>query len=525
MVRTGTDPLAPPPPPPPPLLLSPPPTPHSLPPLSPPRHTPHLPPAQLTQPTQSLQASTPCSSAQLCPALQTFYPLQPQTQMQPAHCSSPTLTGKCPSLDWLQQSHDQTGGGGSSYPQIQDRDSNTTVIFTGDGEFSLQHTVPNQQDEFKTTDHYSLQTPLSSSSGQYPQSCVSFQPDCDPVTSTGPVSPWCKEAPERDSPLSYPPSLPPCSAPSMLHPQGDGFRPGEGRREYFGSQSTVGGAPRPTSTKNAPRTNYTGLPFYSILQADRTLEAIWPGMPSHYTPRPMLNPIRRGTGLYCNLLRSYLQPRGDLGNVWPEEDCLSLPCVNVGVDFQVEVPHMREDGAAESWLEDHPREELLWKPWEELGESAELQEQVENLLDLCSSSAIPGGGTNLELALHCLSRCQGNILATVEMLLFSTLSSSESYHYTGSDVWMQSERRLFHKAFATYSKDFALIQNMVKTKRVSQCVEFYYLCKKMPELQRKQWEREIGGVEERSSVMSSTVGPTDLYCCCYCHYNADPIMS
>lgn len=35
---------------------------------------------------------------------------------------------------------------------------------------------------------------------------------------------------------------------------------------------------------------------------------------------------------------------------------------------------------------------------------------VENLLDLSTSTALPGGVANLELALHSLSLCQGNIL-------------------------------------------------------------------------------------------------------------------
>ncbi|KAJ8281615.1 hypothetical protein COCON_G00041340 [Conger conger] len=121
--------------------------------------------------------------------------------------------------------------------------------------------------------------------------------------------------------------------------------------------------------------------------------------------------------------------QGSLGeqlSPWPEETCLPLPKVNLGPEFQAEVPQLLECRSHDHWPEESPMEQLLWKPWEDLEDSNDLQDQVENLLDLCSSSAMPGGGTNLELALHCLSRCQGDMLATVEMLLLSSPPSSSS---------------------------------------------------------------------------------------------------
>lgn len=38
---------------------------------------------------------------------------------------------------------------------------------------------------------------------------------------------------------------------------------------------------------------------------------------------------------------------------------------------------------------------------------------VEKLLSMCSSSCLPGGGSNTELALHCLHFCQGNTMVHV----------------------------------------------------------------------------------------------------------------
>ncbi|NWH16537.1 ZN541 protein, partial [Grus americana] len=61
---------------------------------------------------------------------------------------------------------------------------------------------------------------------------------------------------------------------------------------------------------------------------------------------------------------------------------------------------------------------------------------VTELLNVACSSVMPGGGTNLELALHCLHEARGNVLEALEMLLFGAPQKSEShplanYHYAG----------------------------------------------------------------------------------------------
>ncbi|KAG9346452.1 hypothetical protein JZ751_006763 [Albula glossodonta] len=303
-----TDSSGPPAPHPPSLLLSPPPTPLSLGPLSPPKRT-HFPTVQVTQlmqSAQSTQADAPCSSAQFCAGLQTYYPAS--LLAQPTNSPGPTLPGKCSPLDWVQQSDDPMGNGDTSYPHLQHRDSDQTLMYSGQEEFSVRHTPSNQHEDFRNTDHCSLQTPLSSPQGPYSQPCVSFQSDRNPMTTTDHVTSWCQEAPDRGTPLPYISPLPPCSMPSLPHLQGDGFRPVDGGKQDFGAEVTVSGTQCPTKGKNGSHLSYSGIPFTSILQAGRTAEAVFPGTLPHYTPRPMLNPIRRGTGLYCNLLPpSYLQ--------------------------------------------------------------------------------------------------------------------------------------------------------------------------------------------------------------------------
>ncbi|KAL0970697.1 hypothetical protein UPYG_G00245870 [Umbra pygmaea] len=228
---------------------------------------------------------------------------------------------------------------------------------------------------------------------------------------------------------------------------------------------------------------YRGLPFPSLVLSQRR--------GAHYSPPPMLKPQRRGTGLLCAFLPSSIGER-EMGSADKEDGWSILPCINVGPDFQAELPSCRERREESgAWSEEaSANDELMWKPWEELENSAVIQKQVEAVLSVCSSSCLPGGGSNTELALHCLYRCHGDTVATVEKLLFSTPSSTGDYHYAGSHVWLQSEQALFSKALTTHGKDFALIQRTVQTKSVSQCVEFYYLSKRLGDKQRQQREQE-----------------------------------
>ncbi|XP_042562119.1 zinc finger protein 541 [Clupea harengus] len=129
---------------------------------------------------------------------------------------------------------------------------------------------------------------------------------------------------------------------------------------------------------------------------------------------------------------------------------------------------------------------------------------------MCCSSVLPGGGTNTELALHCLHEVQGDVLAALDLLLVrgdyrSSSHALSDYHYTGSDFWCPQEKKLFRKAVVTVNKDFQRIQNMLQSKTVYQCVEYYYAMKKLKKFKQrtKGDKREGGGVD-------STESPTGL---------------
>ncbi|XP_035480071.2 uncharacterized protein LOC118300098 isoform X2 [Scophthalmus maximus] len=253
---------------------------------------------------------------------------------------------------------------------------------------------------------------------------------------------------------------------------------------------------------------YTGTPFPSILHSRRGQKR------GHYTPRPLLNPIRRGTGLFSSPCSSLHHEEDKTAFEEEEEECGVLCYVNVGYEFQAELPPCCVDGEGSgscSPEDDSPREELLWKPWEELEESANSQNQVEKLLSLCSSSCLPEGGSNTELALHCLHYCQGDIMATLETLLFRQPSPAGDYHYSGSDFWTVTEKSLFSTALGTYGKDFSLVQKMVRTKSVSQCIELYFLSKKLMDKQKKQKEEEKrdGELEQNKKRVTPICQPVD----------------
>ncbi|XP_059211194.1 uncharacterized protein LOC131989864 [Centropristis striata] len=261
--------------------------------------------------------------------------------------------------------------------------------------------------------------------------------------------------------------------------------------------------PNQTQLQQQVSPMYNGTPFPSILQSSRGQKR------GRYTPQPLLNPFRKGTGLYSSI--SSLNHRDEKAACGEdEEESVVLPYVNVGHDFQAELPpcFVGVEGST-VWppKEESQREQLLWKPCDKLEEGANLQNEVEKLLSMCSSSCLPGGGSNTELALHCLHYCQGNTMATLEMLLFSQPTPRGDYHYSGSDCWTDSEKSLFSAALATNGKDFSLIQKMVRTKTVCQCVEFYYLSKKLQDKQKKQKEEEKRDEVEQQKSMTPNCQP------------------
>ncbi|XP_059794672.1 transcriptional-regulating factor 1 isoform X5 [Balaenoptera ricei] len=281
--------------------------------------------------------------------------------------------------------------------------------------------------------------------------------------------------------------------------------------------------PPPPSYTPSLAASHSGATLYqSQLRSPRVLGDHLLLDPSHelppYTPPPMLSPVRQGSGLFSNVLISghgagahpqlpltpltptprvlLCRPNSiDGSNVTvtpgPGEQTVDVePRINIGLRFQAEIPELQDVSAL---AQDTHKATLVWKPWPEL-ENHDFQQRVENLLNLCCSSALPGGGTNSEFALHSLFEAKGDVMAALEMLLLRKpvrlkCHPLANYHYAGSDKWTSLERKLFNKALATYNKDFIFVQKMVKSKTVAQCVEYYYTWKKIMRLGRKHRTR------------------------------------
>lgn len=245
-----------------------------------------------------------------------------------------------------------------------------------------------------------------------------------------------------------------------------------------------------------------------------------------YTPPPILSPVREGSGLYFNAILSSsghsvpppMTPksahrtllRSNSSEVTPpvltvvgEATPVSIePRINVGTRFQAEIPSLQDRSLA---AVDEHKAELVWQPWGDLETNKVTQENVENLLAAACSSIFPGAGTNQELALHFLHEAKGSILGALTKLLLKRPVRSPThpladYHYTGSDNWKVAEKKLFNKGIAIYKKDFFLVQKLIKTKTVAQCVEFYYTYKKQVKIGRNGTLifGDIDGANEKS---------------------------
>ncbi|XP_029114160.1 ELM2 and SANT domain-containing protein 1 isoform X1 [Scleropages formosus] len=271
-------------------------------------------------------------------------------------------------------------------------------------------------------------------------------------------------------------------------------------------------APKPVTFITPPvYSNIT--PYQSHLRSPVRLGDNAASLPP-YTPPPILSPVREGSGLYFSTFISSgaagasqvlplpVTPKSAARSLLRSSSCditppvlsavneatpVSIePRINVGIRYQAEVPDLRDLTAAQR---DQHQAELVWAPLPEPESKSAQLERVDDLTRLACSSALCGGGTNQELAMHCLYECKGDILGALTLLLlknpiFSKTHPLGDYHYSGSDSWTSAEKKGFNKGIAVYKKDFFMVQKMVSTKTVAQCVEFYYSYKKQVKIGR-----------------------------------------
>ncbi|KAM9328111.1 uncharacterized protein KZ484_019475 isoform 2-T2 [Pholidichthys leucotaenia] len=229
----------------------------------------------------------------------------------------------------------------------------------------------------------------------------------------------------------------------------------------------------------------------------------------HYTPPPMLCPLRAGPGLYCSLLGGRqqkvqaIQLHNGFGHIVAiETACPETPAsgdikprINLGPGFQAEIPPLQDRKNTPS---DSHNALLLWRPCGEL-ERPVNQHRVEALLMMARSSVVPGGEASPEYALHVLSESRGDFLMTVEKLLSTSGTKNNSSGSRAGLSWTAAEKRLLVKSLQLHQKDFRSVQKAVRTKSISECIEFYYLWKKKLSLRAKTPE----GLTVRNGQKSS----------------------
>nr|DBA27211.1 TPA: hypothetical protein GDO54_011377 [Pyxicephalus adspersus] len=289
----------------------------------------------------------------------------------------------------------------------------------------------------------------------------------------------------------------------------DPTKPPQERRKYRHRPEPLF-IPPPSFNMN---TSHSGATLYqSQLRSPRIIAETLLGtqeLPT-YTPPPMLSPVRQGSGLFSSVITAAHNAHLPLTPLTPTPRVLLCrsnsidgtgatvtpgpgeytvdvePRINIGTRFQAEIPDLQCQSSLEK---ERHKATLVWKPWPDL-EKEESQQRVEVFLSMSCSSVLPGGGTNLEYALHSLFEANGNIMSALGILLLKDMPREKShpladYHYAGSDFWNNTEKKSFNKALITCNKDFFHVQKMIKTKTVSQCVEYYYTLKKILHMGRR----------------------------------------
>ncbi|GAB6021741.1 hypothetical protein CHUAL_004319 [Chamberlinius hualienensis] len=260
--------------------------------------------------------------------------------------------------------------------------------------------------------------------------------------------------------------------------------------------------------------------------------------PPPYTPPPMLSPVRSGPGLFWHVLSGSgsLTPKsapvtpGRFSNCYtsasvtidtipvvaeettdsepPETDI--QPHVNIGASFQANLPSFRTGQTNyEPYMAD-----LVWDP---KTEEMLTEKDVDLYLQFACCAAIPGGGRNKEYALHVLHMTNGNIQEAMLKLMepLPRLPKKHplySYCYAENDKWMPEEIESYQQALSVCDKDFQKIAQELNTKTVQQCVQFYYLWKKIcpEEYKRLRTIRRKREMDNSYNLRSKPYGTDDF---------------
>ncbi|ODN01209.1 Transcriptional-regulating factor 1, partial [Orchesella cincta] len=136
--------------------------------------------------------------------------------------------------------------------------------------------------------------------------------------------------------------------------------------------------------------------------------------------------------------------------------------INVGSEYQAEIPNFRGNKGRHKAC--RSLDEKLWDP--SILDTCSFVE-IDNYLEFACCSAVPGGGTNKEYALHLLTLSRGNIREALLRLMEKVPSlpaKLRSYSYLENQRWSSEEIMAFQISLVQTGKDFSRISKAVGSK-------------------------------------------------------------
>ncbi|RWS30982.1 zinc finger protein 541-like protein, partial [Leptotrombidium deliense] len=254
--------------------------------------------------------------------------------------------------------------------------------------------------------------------------------------------------------------------------------------------------------------------------------------PPPYTPPPMLSPVRTISGLYWHIIsgagtpiqvnatpstttppvlatpiatiqqhqqqqqQQQLQHQQQLQQQQqqqhqtptvtvqtPYEDYIFVeevqPHVNIGECFQARIPRYNPNREYRK-----TNDVKVWDPCI-LTIDEHKEDDLNKLIEFGCSGCCVGGGRNEEFVHHLFYMFHGDFEKCLLYLMKPfqiKLKQQEylnNYKYNETSKWNRNEIELYYQALIQAHKDFHAIAKIVSTKSVKECVEFYYLWKKV----------------------------------------------
>lgn len=171
---------------------------------------------------------------------------------------------------------------------------------------------------------------------------------------------------------------------------------------------------------------------------------------SHYTPTPILNPRRKGIGLYsCDNIDEIIFRKGQY----------KTAKINIGKKFQAFIP--------QKLFSNYSKEvnlNCLWNPF------LSPEDHLIEFLSIVKVTHFIKEDVVLEMLLNerfDFQKCLKNLISR----------DRDSFHNTCK--WSEPEIKLFLQSLNKVGKRFDIIANNILSKSTKQCIEFYYLIKNL----------------------------------------------